>query len=90
MVMSQATNCDFDPNLKGDLDPEYRRLNRERSAAAAAKTRTMQVIADPRSAGPVRAAAVGQRISFSNRARLALLNMLSGHLACQPVSCTPC
>jgi hypothetical protein len=77
------------------MDPEYRRLNRERSAQAAAKTRTMQVIADPRSGGggggPVRAAAVGQRISFSNRARAAHLPYQGvpdcnkgGHALCLP------
>ena len=65
-LVHRQTDCDCD--VQGDMDPEYRRLNRERSAQAAAKTRTMQVIADPRG-GPVRAAAVGQRISFSNKAR---------------------
>lgn len=55
---------------QGDLDPGYRRLNQERSARAAAKTRTMQVIADPRD-GPMRPQhRVGQRISFSNKACL--------------------
>lgn len=69
MCQSWQLEFKFDCDLQGDIDPEYRRLNRERSAQAAAKTRTMQVIADPRG-GPVRtAAAVGQRISFSNKAR---------------------
>ena len=37
--------CERAVTAQGELDPEYRRMNRERSAKAATKTRTMQVTA---------------------------------------------
>jgi len=48
------------------LDPAYRQLNRDRSAKAAAKTRTMQVLANAPSS-QMRPAGL-QRVSFGNKA----------------------
>lgn len=48
-----------------DLDPVYRQMNRERSAKAAAKTRTMQVLAEAPSSQQIRST---PRISFGNKA----------------------
>lgn len=48
------------------LDPAYRQLNRDRSARAAAKTRTMQVLSEAPSS-QMRPGAV-QRVSFGNKA----------------------
>ena len=77
---------------QGDLDPEYRRLNQERSAKAAAKTRTMQVIADPRDGQMRPQHRVGQRISFSNKVRSPLSSIPlppNVHLASSQVGLAP-
>ncbi len=63
-MLTQSTGCEPERSccaslncisgVQGDgevhIDPEYRRLSRERHQAAATKTRLMRVIEDPRSA----------------------------------------